>query len=61
MDKNIRPSGRKDVMLTISGLDFNTPDTLVKEYIEKFGGKMVSQEAIYGKHGEGPLRGTFNG
>ena len=36
--KNIRPSGRRDVTVTVSGLDFNTPDTLVQEYIAKFGG-----------------------
>ena len=59
--KNIRPSGRKDVVVTVSGLDFNTPDSLIREYIEKFGGKFVSSETIYGKHGDGPLKGVFNG
>ena len=47
--------------MTVSGLDFNTPDTLVKCYIGKFGGKLVSQEVIYGKHGDGPLKSFFNG
>ena len=59
--KNIRPAGRRDVVVTVSGLDFNTPDTLVQGYIGKFGGKLVSQEVIYGKHGDGPLKGVFNG
>ena len=59
--KNIRPAGRKDVILTVSGLDFNTPDTLVIGYIEKFGGKLVTKDVIYDKHGEGPLKGIFNG
>ena len=59
--RNIRPAGRRDVVVTVSGLDFNTPDTLVHGYIEKFGGKLVTQEVIYGKHGEGPLQGVFNG
>ena len=59
--KNIRPAGRRDVVVTVSGLDFNTPDSLVKGYIEKFGGKLVNQEVIYGKHGDGPLQGGFNG
>ena len=40
--KNIRPSGRRDVTVTVSGLDFNTPDTLVQEYIIKFCGTMVT-------------------
>ena len=59
--RNIRPSGRRDVTVTVAGLDFNTPDSLVKGYIEKFGGKIVNQEVIYGKHGDGPLKGVFNG
>ena len=59
--KNIRPAGRRDVVVTVCGLDFNTPDTLVMGYIEKFGGKLVNQEVIYGKHGDGPLQGGFNG
>ena len=37
----IRPAGRKDVEVTVAGLGFNTPDSLVQEYITKFGGKMV--------------------
>ena len=59
--KSIRPSGRKDVTVTVSGLDFNTPDTFVQEYLTKFGGKMVSNSVIYGRHGEGPFKGKANG
>ena len=59
--KNIRPSGRRDVTVTVSGLDFNTPDTLVQEYIAKFGGVLVSSSVIYAKHGEGPFKGKLNG
>ena len=59
--KNIRPSGKPDVTVTFAGLDFNTPDTLVQEYISKFGGKLVSKGVIYAKHGEGPFKGKFNG
>ena len=61
MTKNIRPSGRKDVTVTVSGLDFNTPDTLVQEYIIKFGGTMVSTNVIYARHGECPFKGKLNG
>ena len=59
--KNIRPSGRKDVTVTVSGLDFNTPDSLVQEYITKFGGTLVSNDVIYARHGEGPFKGKLNG
>ena len=59
--RNIRPAGRRDVAVTVAGLNFNTPDSLITGYIEKFGGKLVSQEVIYAKHGDGPLKGFFNG
>ena len=58
--KNIRPSGRKDITVTVSGLDFNTPDTLVQEYIAKFGGIMMSNNALYARHGEEPFKSSLN-
>ena len=42
----IRPAGRKDVTVTFSGLDFNTPDTLIFEYLRKFGGTLVNGNVI---------------
>ena len=57
----IRPAGRKDVAVTVTGLDFNTPDSLVQEYITKFGGKLITNDVIYGKYGEGPFKGKING
>ena len=33
----IRPAGKKDVMATVVGLDFNTPDSFVVDYLNKFG------------------------
>ena len=59
--KNIRPADKKDIPVTVSGLHFNTPDTLVQEYITKFGGVLVSKNVIYGRHGEGPFKGKVNG
>ena len=59
--KNIRPSGKKDVTVTVSGLDFNTPDSLVQEYIIKFGGILMSNSVIYAKHVNGPFNGKLNG
>ena len=43
----IRPAGRKDVEVTVAGLGFNTPDSLVQEYITKFGGKLVFKNVYY--------------
>ena len=57
----IRPQGRKDVTVTFQGLDFNTPDNLICEYIEKFGGVILSRNVVYGKYTEGPFRGKYNG
>ena len=57
----IRPAGRKDVTVTIAGLDFCTPDNLIFEYFKKFGGEIVNNAVIYGKFSEGPLKGKYNG
>ena len=56
----IRPAGRKDVTVTISGLDFNTPDTFVFNYLSMFG-KMMNQHVIYSKFIENPFKDKYNG
>jgi hypothetical protein len=56
----IRPAGRTDVTVSIIGLDFNTPDTFVIEYLSKFG-IVKSKSVIYSKFEEGPFKGKFNG
>ena len=39
----IRPAGRRDVLVTVAGVDYNTPDSLIQEYLEKFGGKIMKE------------------
>ena len=56
----IRPAGKKEVMVTLSGLEFNTPDTFVMEYLGKFG-TVVTSSVIYDKYKEGPFKGKYNG
>ena len=56
----IRPAGRTDVTVSIFGLDFNTPDTFVFDYLNKFG-TVMKNEVIYGRYTEGPFKGKFNG
>ena len=56
----IRPAGKTDVTVTICGLDFNTPDSFVFDYLNKFG-QVVKREVIYSKYSEGPLKGKYNG
>ena len=57
----IRPAGKRDVMVSVTGLNFNTPDSLVQKYIKKFGGRLVTEQVIYGKFSEGPFTGKYNG
>ena len=56
----IRPAGKKDVTVTIAGLDFNTPDSFVMDYINKFG-VVVDNTVIYTRFESGPFKGKFNG
>ena len=58
--KFIRPAGKKEVTVTVTGLMFNTPDSFVMEYLGKFG-NVVSKEVIYDKYKDGPFKGKFNG
>ena len=55
----IRPAGRRDVIVTVAGVDFDTPDTLIQEYIKKFGGKLMSQDVSYGRYFEGLFIGKI--
>lgn len=57
---NIRPANRREVVVTVVGLDWCTPDTLVHEYLSKFGTK-IKDDVIYCKYDNGPLRGGLNG
>ena len=56
----IRPAGKKEVTVNISGLDFNTPDTFVMEYLSKFG-NVITTSVIYDKYKEGVFAGKYNG
>ena len=56
----IRPAGKKDVTVNIVGLDFNTPDAFVIDYLNKFG-TVVSNNVIYAKFETGPFAGKYNG
>ena len=56
----IRPAGKTEVTVTIVGLDFNTPDTFVIEYLNKFG-TVKCQSVIYSEYDEGPFKGKKNG
>ena len=46
----IRPAGKHDVMVTVCGLHWNTSDSLVQEYIQKFGGKLMTPGVVYTRY-----------
>ena len=56
----IRPAGRKDVTVSITGLDFNTPDTFIIEYLNNFG-TVLDNKVIYSTYSEGPFKGKYTG
>ena len=56
----IKPMDKKEVEVTVRGLNLNTPDTMVMEYLGLFG-KLVKNVAVYVKIQEGPLAGLKNG
>ena len=56
----IRPAGKKDVTVSIVGLDFNTPDSFVTDYLSKFG-TVLNITVIYSKFESGPFKGKYNG
>ena len=57
---SIRPSGKREVTVTISGLNFNTPDTFVMDYLNKHG-RVVSTSPVYEKVRSGVFQGKMNG
>ena len=56
----IRKAGRPEVVVTVSGLDFNTPDQFVIEYLNKFG-NVLNKQPIYCKGTEGFMMNKYNG
>ena len=56
----INPMDNKEVVVTIKGININTPDTLVFTYLSHFG-KLVSQKVVYDTDKDGPLKGLKNG
>ena len=56
----IKPMERKNVSVTIKGINLNSPDSLVMEYISKFG-TIVNSKVIYDTDKDGPFSGLRNG
>ena len=56
----VKPVGRKEVVVTLRGVHPNSRDTVVMNYLSKFG-KMVTNKVVHEVFGTGPLRGMKNG
>ena len=56
----IKPMDRREVQVTIKGININTPDTFVFSYLAYFG-KAQSWKVIYDEEKAGPLKGMKNG
>ena len=50
----IKPMEHRNVTVTIRGLNLNTPDSLVMEYISKFG-TIAHKKVVYDVDKEGPF------
>ena len=57
---NIKPAGKREVIVTVKGLHPNSKDDGVISYLAKFG-KVISTKVIHCVFKEGPLMGLKNG
>ena len=56
----IKPAGKRDIIVTLKGIHPNTRDDGVMDYLSKFG-KLTSTKVVRPVFGEGPLKGLGNG
>ena len=57
---NVKPAGKREVIVTVKGLHPNTRDEGVIEYLGKFG-RVVTTKVVHATFGDGPLKGFKNG
>ena len=57
---NVKPAGKKEIIVTLKGVHPNTKDEVVVDYLTKFG-KVSSNRIVYGTFSDGPLKGFKNG
>ena len=56
----VKPAGKKEVVVTVKGIHPNTRDSVVIDYLSKFG-KVVTTKVVHGIYSSGPLKGMKNG
>ena len=52
----VKPAGKREVVMSIRGIHPNTKDSLVLNYLTKFG-TIPQTKVVYGMYKEGPLKG----
>ena len=57
----VKPDSSRIVKIRMVGLYFNTPDSLISDYVECFGIKLVSSSPKMDTHQKGPWKGQLNG
>ena len=57
----VNPAIVKEVSLLISGLPFNVSDDEVRDYVQKFGGKITTPTPQLCTFRDGPWKGQYNG
>ena len=55
-----KPTGKREVVVTMKGIHPNTRDDCVIDYLKKYG-RVITTKVICGMFGEGPLKGLRNG
>ena len=57
----VKPALQEQCTMTISGMPLCSPDSLVEEMVQLYGGKLLSPHGVMEKYRVGPFRGQFNG
>ena len=56
----IKAAGKREVVINVKGIHPNTKDSVVLDYLEKFG-KIVTTKVVHGVFTDGPLKNMKNG
>lgn len=57
----VHPALSQEVALLIQGLPFVFPDSKIRDYINKFGGKISDANPVMGNYLQGRVKGKYNG
>ena len=58
---SVKPDSSRIIKMRLVGLYFNTPDSLISDYVNQFGIKLVNTSPSMDTYKEGPWKGQLNG